>query len=342
MTREADTALFLDLARAFGFPLAGVAPAEATLDQEEPFARWIAKGCHGCMDYLAASHGLRHDPSKLLDGLSSVLVVAVPGARPHTTLPDGHGAIAAYGHGKDYHRPIKKALISLAKELAARFPGSRHRAFVDTGPVMERTLAQAAGLGFIGRNRCLVTPQAGSYVFLGVLLTTLELTPAAPPTTTQPHPCGSCTACIDACPTGALTKDGLDARRCISYLTMVHSGVIGPELWDAVGHRLLGCDACQQACPHNRRTLLEPAAFSTGGRTSLSLAEVLAWETDEQARPTLAGTALKYAGRDRLVRNAAIIAYTRHPGRYTAWVQRLADHDASPLVRSQAADLLQR
>jgi epoxyqueuosine reductase len=262
-----------ELARAQGFLLAGIAPA-APSEHLAFLEGWVDAGYHGTMDYLARPDALhrRADPRHTMPEARSVVVVAHPyhQADSAETLNDpSRGIIAQYARGRDYHRVVKKKLLRLlaAIELEARggagggAEAGVGRAYVDTGPLLERELARRAGLGWFGQNTLLIHPRHGSYFFLGALLLDLELEPDAP---FEKNHCGTCSACLTACPTGALlgrNADGapvMDARRCISYLTIEHRGPIPPSLRPLMGNRIYGCDICQEVCPFNRR-FAEPA-----------------------------------------------------------------------------------
>jgi epoxyqueuosine reductase len=233
-----------------GFDLAGVAPA-VPLAGAARLREWLAAGRHGEMLYMADTGEIRGDPSRLLPGARSVLCVAMSYHDPPEPAErsDDGVVVARYARRRDYHRVLKRRLVSLGRFLAALVPGARWRAAVDSAPVLERELAWRAGLGWIGRNTCLINRGLGSELLLGELLTDVELEPGAP---VADH-CGSCRACLDACPTGAFTSPGaLDARRCIAYLTIEHRSALPPGLARALGSHLFGCDICQAVCPWNR------------------------------------------------------------------------------------------
>jgi epoxyqueuosine reductase len=235
---------------ALGFDLAGVAPA-VPLAGAARLLEWLAADRHGEMRYMADTADVRGDPARLLPDARSVVCVAMSYHDPPEPddQPDDGVVIARYARRRDYHRVLKRRLVSLGRFLAALLPGARWRAAVDSAPVLERELAWRAGLGWIGRNTCLINRRIGSEVLLGELLTDAELEPGAP----EGDHCGSCRACLDACPTGAFTSPGvLDARRCIAYLTIEHRSALPPALAGALGAHLFGCDICQAVCPWNR------------------------------------------------------------------------------------------
>jgi epoxyqueuosine reductase len=237
-----------------GFDLIGVAAAgrarsAAALD------RWIDCGMHGEMGYMARTKAQRADPSALLAGCRSVVVVAMsyrsslPGSTSHPRN-DGRVWVSRYAWGRDYHRVTKKRLVRLGQWLTEQRPGCAWRACVDTAPLLEREWAARAGLGWIGKNTALLNRRYGSELLLGTLLTDVELEPDQP----QPEHCGRCTACLDACPTDAFPEPRvLDARRCIAYLTIEHRSDFPAELEPASGNMVAGCDICQEVCPWTRR-----------------------------------------------------------------------------------------
>jgi epoxyqueuosine reductase len=297
-------------ARELGFDLVGVAPAGASAYRDY-FRQWLDAGAAGEMRYLHNRFEERTDPSAYVPGARSVVCVAMNYHAPLEPVPEAergsHGRVARYALGDDYHELIKSRLHALADWLRAQFPEAQTRAAVDTAPVMEKELAARAGVGWVGKNTCLIHPQAGSWLLLGEVITTLPLAPDAP---AADH-CGSCTRCIDACPTGAITAPyQLDARKCISYLTIEHRGDVAPELREQIGDWLYGCDVCQDVCPHNRKApeATDPALkprFPAGG---LNVDDVLDW-TDEQYRAALRGSAMKRVKLPVLQRNAEIVAH---------------------------------
>ena len=256
------------LALAVGFDRAGIAPALPT--PESAFLReWIARGYAGEMRWIARRADERVDPRRVLEGAASVVAVGLvydPGERPAPR--PGTGEVSRYAGGDDYHAVMLEKLRALEAGLEALAERPvRSRAYVDTGPVQERVLAARAGLGWIGKNTCLIHPQLGSYLFLGVLLTDLPLAPDA----REPDHCGTCRACLDACPTDAFPEPYvLDATRCISYTTIELRGALPEELRAAHGDRLFGCDVCQEVCPWNGRRTREVPPDGAGLRARLA------------------------------------------------------------------------
>lgn len=295
-----------------GFAAAGVCAADPSAYSDE-FAGWLARGEHGSMAYMAERVGVRTDVRLLLEGARSVLMIADLYARRGDTderLPPGHGRVARYARGKDYHKVMKQRLHALCDELGERCPGERFRAFVDTAPVMERELAARCGIGWQGKHTLTINPVLGSYFLLGGIVTTMEL--VAPPE--QPvavDHCGTCTRCIDACPTRAIEPYRVNATRCVSYLTIEHRGAIEPGLFEGIGDRIFGCDVCQEVCPHNSpragETGVRPNEAYRARRAGFDLLDVLGWN-EEDRREGFRGSALKRARLEMMKRNAIIAA----------------------------------
>lgn len=296
--------------RELGFALAGVADAAPTRWAQELTA-WLDEGRHGEMRYMADHVDLRIDPAAMVPGAKAVICVA---DRYHTggrdLLREGppRGRVARYARGEDYHKVIKRRLHELCDDLQRRFPSEHFRACVDTAPVLEREYAQRAGLGAIGKNTLLIEQGVGSYLLLGEVITTLPLesTPES-----ADDPCGSCTRCIDACPTQAITPWSVDATRCISYLTIEHRSAIDTQHYRAMGDWVFGCDVCQEVCPHNQPTVRgkrQPVHEAyTPQRSGFSLLELLDW-TEEDRREAFTRSAMKRARLAMMKRNALIAA----------------------------------
>jgi epoxyqueuosine reductase len=292
-------------ALALGFDRVAVGAA-GPLAHADAFDRWLEAGYAGGMDYLAEGRAARLDPARLLPGWRSVVAVALNYA-PRDDDEAWRG-VARYARGRDYHRVIRPRLHALKDVLrAAGGAEVRSRASVDTSAVLERELAARAGLGFIGKNTNLIAPGLGSYFFIGIVLTTAELAPDD----VIGDRCGTCTACLNACPTQAF--DGpytLDARRCISYLTIEHRGEIPSGLRARIGDWLFGCDVCQDVCPWNRHAPPARDPALAPGRPPGPL-ETLVAMTDAEFRERFRGSALKRARRDGLSRNATIVIENR-------------------------------
>jgi epoxyqueuosine reductase len=300
-------------ARELGFCAFGVARADAAPKAGERLRQWLDEGAHGDMLWMAETAERRASPSGLWPEVKSVISLGMsyaPASDPLALAGRPElGRISVYAQGADYHDVIKKALKALARWLVAE-AGCELKVFVDTAPVMEKPLAEAAGLGWQGKHTNLVSRRDGSWLFLGAIYTTLELEPEEAPEPHRVH-CGSCTACLDACPTAAFPAPfRLDARRCISYLTIEHKGPIPLELREAIGNRIYGCDDCLAACPWNRfaDTARRNQAFVPRAElVAPALADLL--DLDDAAfRKVFAGSPIKRIGRGRMVRNAAIAA----------------------------------
>lgn len=317
MHEAADiTAGVLDRCRSLGFALAGVCDARPSAYGEQ-YRQWIAEGRHGEMAYLARNVDLRLDPAMLVPGAKSIICVAdryegrAVSDASQTEQRSVAGRIARYAQGNDYHKVMRKRLTQLARELGEAHPGQTFRACVDTAPVLEREHAQRAGLGAIGKNTLLIQRGVGSWLLLGEIITTLPLTSSRP---SEPDPCGTCTRCIDACPTEAISPWSVDATRCISYLTIEHRGPIDERFHAAMGDWLFGCDICQEVCPHNQPTARTQSAQTHPSYlprfASLDVSEVMLWDESDRAS-RLAGSAMKRAYLGMLKRNASIAMNNR-------------------------------
>jgi epoxyqueuosine reductase len=334
-------------AHALGFELAGIAPATPA-DGFERLRDWLARGFAGEMAYMHRQAAARRHPESVLPAVRSVVMVgmnygparnAERGTRnegrsafrvPRSAL----GKVSRYARGADYHDVLRQRLNQLLRWLQAEVPGCQGRGVVDTAPLLERDFARRAGLGWFGKNTMLLNKRLGSYFFLGALLLDLALTPDPPQET---HHCGTCTACLEACPTGAFVEPGLlDSRRCISYLTIELRGSVSEDLRPGLGDWVFGCDVCQEVCPWNRKapTTQEPAFQPRGDLEALDLLELLSL-SEEQFRSRFRGTALMRARRRGLLRNAALILGNRaDPAALPALRKALADPE--PLIREAA------
>jgi epoxyqueuosine reductase len=329
-------ATLADQARALGFDCVGITDPEAIADAGRHFQDFLADGAHGDMDWLADRPERRADPRVLWPGVRSVIMLGVnygPDENPLTILEQRtSGAISVYAQGDDYHDVIKKRLKALARWLVAA-SGGEVKVFVDTAAVMEKPLARAAGLGWQGKHTNLVSRQFGSWLFLGAIFTSAELPRDAP----EADHCGSCQACLDICPTAAFPAPyKLDARRCISYLTIENKGPIPREFRQAIGNRIYGCDDCLAVCPWNK--------FAQAGREAKlaareelrapGLAE-LARLDDAAFRTLFAKSPVKRIGRDRFIRNVLIAIGNSNEPTLAVEAEQLLDDD-SPLVRGAA------
>jgi len=279
-----------------GFAVWGVAPVALEL-RREYYLQWIGAGQHGAMGWMAKEPERRVDPARILPEARSIIVV---GLNYHQAAPPGRGRIAQYALGDDYHRLMTKRLKRLCTWLRER--GGVNRPYVDTGPVLEKPVAMAAGLGWQGKSTILLHRRLGTWLFLGEVFTTLEIEPDPP---AQDH-CGSCTRCIVACPTQAITAPyQLDARRCIAYLTIEHPGTIAEEWRRPIGDHLFGCDDCLDVCPWNRwAQATREAAFKDRPRADLAV--MLGWAEDDFAT-AFRGTPIWRLRLPRWKRNVAIV-----------------------------------
>jgi epoxyqueuosine reductase len=321
-------ALITELAGALGFARVGIAPARPST-QADRFHEFLALGYQADMAYLARNGEARCDVRSVLAGAASVICVAAS----YAPDPCGEGTehIARYARGRDYHRVLRSRCRSLVAELSRAEPNLAARICVDTAPVLERDLAAAAGLGWIGRNGCLINREFGSYLLLAEIVTNLPLAPDEP----VPKRCGTCRACVDACPAGAIRESGLvDSRRCVSYLTIEHRGRIPEELRGAMGRWVFGCDLCQEACPFNRRAPAGDAELrgpSELARTPLGA--MLDWTHEDWDRATRA-TAARRAKYEMFLRNAAIAAGNARDPALRAPLARLLRRGSPVLVEA--------
>jgi epoxyqueuosine reductase len=316
-------------AQALGFPLVGCAPL-ATLPREEFLASWLADGRAGEMRYLERRSAERLDPRLAWAWARSMVVLAFPYDPPPPPRGDWRselrGRVAAYAFGRDYHDRVADLLRQLIERLRERWPGARFRPYVDTGPILEREWAMRSGLGWIGRNTLLLHRHAGSYFFLAELLTDLSLDPVPLPA----DRCGTCTRCLSACPTGALTDYEMDPRRCISYLTIEHRTAIPVALRPALENWIFGCDICQEVCPWNR----DARARAADETLAPFLPDLLALDT-AAFRARFRGTAVTRARRSGLLRNVAVaLGNSGNPRAVPPLIAALADPE--PLVRGHA------
>ena len=358
-----------EAAISLGFAAMGIASAEPFVRGDGALQHWLAAGFAGDMAYMSRNAAVRADPRALLPEARSLVVVAL--ALPDTpplslTQPI---AVARYALGADYHRLMRQRLEALAGTVATCAGITvRSRVCVDTAPILEREAAARAGLAFIGKSTLAIVPKLGSHFLLGVLLTDLELLVDSP---REPR-CGRCVACLDACPTRALVAPfQLDSRRCISYLTIEYRGIIPHALRSLVGHRVVGCDACQNACPFNATRHRPTTVADLAPRSTFVSPDLSAWlqlSTGDYRR-LVRGTALSRVGRQQLARNAAVAlgnsgdfgaieplahALESHPSslvrQHVAWalgrldgrdaLSAAARHDPDPAVRKEALEAL--
>ena len=285
-------------ARSLGFIAVGAVPAGVAAFFEA-YCRWIYSGKHGDMAWLARHRDLRRDPRTLLEGCRTVITLAYPYSYRKPSTPDGF-TVSRYAEPRqaDYHHRLRELTHRLAQSVRDRFPGSKARVCVDTAPLLERSFAGSAGIGFIGKNNMLIVPGRGSYVFLSEILTTAPI--PLPEPALAADECGSCTRCIDACPTGALQAPyRMDASRCLSYLTIESKRGPGPEAGRRMGNCFLGCDVCQEVCPQNKGAREKDGCLP-------SVATILKMEKNEF--DALYGkTALARAGLEKIKENIRLI-----------------------------------
>ena len=331
-------------ARRMGFDLVGVTHPTPSVHFAF-YTGWLARGYHGEMGYMARPDGVekRADPRRLMPEARSIVVVGMNYYTGEFPPAEGlRGRVSRYAWSTDYHVVLTERLHQLAAWIAGQVGRPViHRVYVDTGALLERELAQRAGLGWIGKNTCLISPRLGSYLFLGELLLDLELEPDLP---FPADHCGTCTACLDACPTGALVAPRtLDARRCISYLTIEHRGPIPTELRPLLGNWVFGCDVCQEVCPWNLRfahPTCEPIFAPRSGQVDPDPTELLALD-DDGFRARFHNTPLWRARRRGVARNAAVVLGNLGDPAAVPALER-ALRDAEPLVAEHAAWALER
>ncbi|MBZ9953271.1 tRNA epoxyqueuosine(34) reductase QueG [Mesorhizobium sp. BR1-1-15] len=329
-------------ARRAGFEAVAVTTPDAIPLAPARLAAFVADGFHGSMGWIAETLQRRSEPSSLWPQVRSIVVLAMnygPDHDPRDLLARrDRGAISVYAQNRDYHEVMKGRLKEIAGKIVAR-AGGDVKVFVDTAPVMEKPLAEAAGLGWQGKHTNLVSRQHGSWLFLGTIFTTAELVPDLP----EEDHCGSCRACLDACPTDAFPAPyRLDARRCISYLTIENKEPIPHEFREAIGNRIYGCDDCLAACPWNKfaKVASEAKLAARDDLREPALADLLRLD-DTAFRAFFSGSPVKRIGRDRFVRNVLIAAGNSRDAALAGAVRALLA-DASPLVRGAAIWALAR
>ena len=327
-----------------GFAQLGVADL-ALAEHVAHLERWIGDGFHADMDWFVTHLDLRREPSRILPGAVRAVMVRMdylpPEARIAETLADGSRAyLSRYALGRDYHKLVRRRLARLAEAVHAAIAPHGYRVFTDSLHVLEKALAEKAGLGWIGKHTVLINRQAGSWFFLGGFLTDLPLPMDAP----VANHCGSCSACLDVCPTRAIVAPyRLDARRCISYLTIEHTGSIPEEFRAAIGNRVFGCDDCQLVCPWNRyaQVTREGDFHARHGLDRISLAEVFGWDEATFLART-EGSPLRRAGYELFLRNVAVGLGNAPTAPDVLAALHARREDPSPLVREHVAWALAR
>jgi epoxyqueuosine reductase len=340
-------ALIASLARQCGFELAGVTPA-LPIEESAYYRQWVASGYAGEMAYLSDRRaGVREDPRNLLPSAKSIICVAklYNGPEPYSTRLDRNELawISRYAWGGDYHEVLRRSLERLVEMLRRDTDEPfEWKICVDTAPLLERAYSRRAGLGWIGKNTCLINQEMGSWFFLGELLVSLEIPPDIPPASPPPDRCGTCTRCIDACPTAAIIPTGLahgpewtiDSRRCIAYFTIELRGSIPEEVRVQMGNHLFGCDICQDVCPWNERAPLttEPAFTSEHFAPDL---EKLARISEEEFRGIFRSSPIKRARYSGFLRNVAVAMGNQRSARFREPLEEMVkSHD--PLIAEHA------
>jgi epoxyqueuosine reductase len=319
-----------------GFQQIGIAELDIAED-ESHLMHWLEQGRHGEMSYMARHGRARAQPNHFLPGTIRVISARMDYLPPHTqsaaqVLADPQlGYVSRYALGRDYHKVMRKRLAQLAERISAQCVDTRYRAFVDSGPILEKAFARKAGLGWIGKHTNLINRYAGSWFFLGEILTDLPL-PADAPTTNH---CGSCSACIEVCPTQAIVAPyELDAKRCVSYLTIELRSAIPVEFRRAMGNRIYGCDDCQLVCPWNKyaQVTAEPDFVARHGLDATSLVELFAW-TETEFLSRTEGSAIRRIGYECWLRNIAVALGNAPTSQVVLGALRKRRESASTLVK---------
>lgn len=324
-------------ARHLGFATCGVTPIPAATPGAAQLDTWLSAGFHGAMAWMARNADRRADPRRILAAARSIISVTLNYYTPHAQTDDPlHGRISRYAWGDDYHDVMLPRLRQLLAWIQTQDASAEGVAYVDTGPVLEKPWAAHAGLGWQGKHTNLIDPQRGSWCFLGEILTTVAIEPSPAPR--RRATCGTCTRCLDVCPTRAIVAPyQLDARRCISYLTIEHPGAIPLELRPLLGNHIYGCDLCQAVCPWNRFATLspEPAFQPRPGTINPSLLDLMTLD-DDGFRTRFRDSPIRRIKRRRLLRNVAVALGNSRDPRALPALER-ACHDPEPLIREHAA-----
>lgn len=330
--------IFIESEKWTKFAVLGVDEVKRALKKHEGiFEKWVSAGYQADMHYLEKMQNDRFHPENKLPDIKSVIVLmAWYGSEAEETKAE----VARYARGRDYHKILKKKLINLAKWLKAQDSSVETYLSVDSGPTVDRVLAQTAGIGFFGRNANLIDPRRGSYFFIASLMINKELEPTKKE---QMPNCGDCRRCIVACPTDAIVAPGvIDARRCISYLTIENKGEIPLELRDKIGNRIFGCDICQEACPFNvgragkQEIKIEALKGCSGVGAHLDLKEVLSIENDEAFLAKFAGTPLMRAKRRGLIRNACVVAGNSGDKQLIPYLEKILQNEVDEMLKQHA------
>lgn len=345
-----------ELAWSVGLSVVGVASAEVMAEDQEHLRRWQEAGHAGDMAFMQRDPGLLSNPQRVVPGVRSVVVLGAFYDRgERAPLPHGHGRVARYAWGRDYHKVLQVRLRRLCQLVEQQLATPlEYRVFADAVPLLERALARQAGLGFVGKNSMVIVPRAGSFLFLGEVLWNLDVVdlPLASPSRLDfsPRPvvakshCGTCSRCLDSCPTSAFVAErSLDARRCISYLTIEKRGFFTLQERAWLGEWVFGCDVCQDVCPFNVISIrarakpdCEEFASQCGVGQSLNLREVLAIRSDQEFVKRFGGTPLMRTKREGLLRNAAVVLANTKVLEATMALAAAVREDPSPIVRAHA------
>jgi len=322
--------------------IAGVTSISPLLEDSKRLLSWQEQGFAAEMEYMKRDVSLLTDPLKIMEGAKSILMCAAHyDRRPLPERPIGHGRVARYAWGKDYHRHLKKRLVALLDRLKQEFDGIEGRVFVDAIPLLERAHARLAGLGFIGKNSLLIRPREGSFALLGGILLNREVGERLP---IVGQSCGECRRCLTHCPTGAIVEQYVvDARRCISYLTIEKRGSLLEHERRALGEWVFGCDICQDVCPHNHAPLKRAAPppiaefqREYGHGPFLELKSLLSIREDNEFLKRFQGTPLMRAKREGLLRNAAIVAANTRDESLSELLLEVAKTDTSATIRQHS------
>ncbi|WP_053228205.1 tRNA epoxyqueuosine(34) reductase QueG [Spirochaeta cellobiosiphila] len=342
MVNRIDFEIIKKKANALGLEYMGAIPADPDGDKEELYKQWIQKGYHGDMAYLAQHASMKYHPQNILEGAKSLFFVGLNYYQKPQPIVEGEGKVALYAWGRDYHKVLGKALTKLVKELGLEYPGESFRKFTDSGPLDERYYAAKANLGYVGRHTLLISRSLGSYFFIGEILSTIEIETSKPVGDHGSCPSG-CFRCIQSCPTGALSKEGvMNSNLCISYLTIEYSGYIDDSLWPLMGSWIFGCDLCQTCCPHNLRarpTEVEDFLTWKAG-PSFPLDKLFKMDRDEFLK--YGGSPIMRAGLPQLQRNGCIAAVNQKRTDLLPLIEALisSDHVVLGQTAKKACQLL--
>ena len=332
MDLDAAKIKIIEFAKEIGFDLVRVSSPQVSQRNYTVYKSWIDKGEHAEMEYLSNTAEKRLDTEAVLPGTKSVLCLVMNYFQDETRNKKPHeGWVSRYAIARDYHKVIRSRLKKISAFISAEFDAET-RYYVDTGPVLERAFAEQSGIGYIGKNSCIITNRFGSWVFLAEILTTLALQPDQNLLKLR---CGTCRRCVDACPTHAINENNtIDSRKCISYLTIENRNSIPVEYREKIGSWLFGCDICQEVCPHNSRQI--PAKLDEFnqiriGNRVLPLEKILTIETDEAFLETFAGTPLMRAKRRGLLRNACVVAGNSGQKDFIPLLYRIAEKEEDML-----------